>query len=431
MRSIARCVILLGLSQAAMSADGAGPRGKIVVDASKDEGAWWFPQVEGRIDPARQHLGKRLADSLKSSGWDVEEVARGEDITGRLAGATIVVRAGFAGRYRPPEVEAYCDFAYAGGSVLLLRGIVRPGDEDQDAVARAFGVRFSDSVRMAAIKRWAPIALTQGSGFVPYGVGSIVKEAPASASPLAFGDNGETVMGITQFGKGKVLFAGALLGLLNAPIPLTGRILDELASKEPVSRLARAPARPADDAGQTREYLVGKKAAPLEVEAWVNGSPLTDEDLKGKVVLLDFWAVWCGPCIATFPTLREWNEKYADKGLVMIGLTGYYNYDWDEKAGRAVHTDDTVAPGQEQAMLVKFAAHHKLTYRFGIQPGGAFSKQYGVTGIPQVVVIDREGVIRLIRVGSAEASARDVGDLLETLLAPARNAADGESSSRR
>ena len=81
--------------------------------------------------------------------------------------------------------------------------------------------------------------------------------------------------------------------------------------------------------------LIGKDAAPLQVETWVNGSPLTDADLKGKVVLLDFWAVWCGPCIATFPHLKEWNEKYADKGLVMIGLTRYYNYTWDEKADRA------------------------------------------------------------------------------------------------
>jgi thiol-disulfide isomerase/thioredoxin len=145
---------------------------------------------------------------------------------------------------------------------------------------------------------------------------------------------------------------------------------------------------------------------------------LADDDLKGKVVLLDFWAVWCGPCLASFPHLREWNQKYAGKGLVMIGLTGYYNYDWDEKAGKATRSDAKVPPEKEQAMLVKFAAQHKLTHRFAIPKGDALSKFYGVTAIPQVVVIDREGVVRLIRVGSGEANAKAVGDLLESLLSP-------------
>ena len=177
-------------------------------------------------------------------------------------------------------------------------------------------------------------------------------------------------------------------------------------------------------ADQVRAKLVGQKGAPLEVEAWVNGSAVTDDDLKGKVVLLDFWAVWCGPCIATFPHLREWNEKYADKGLVMIGLTDYYNFDWDGQAGRASRSQDTVAPEKERAMLEKFAAQHKLTHRLGVQKERALSKYYGVTGIPQVVVIDREGIVRLIRVGSGEANAKAIGDLLEKLLVPAETSAD-------
>jgi hypothetical protein len=75
-------------------------------------------------------------------------------------------------------------------------------------------------------------------------------------------------------------------------------------------------------------------------------------------------------------------------------------------------------------MLVKFAAQHKLTHRFGIQKDHSLSKYYGVTGIPQVVVIDREGVVRLIKVGSGEANAKAIDEMLETLLSPVTSAVD-------
>ncbi|QDV33884.1 TlpA family protein disulfide reductase [Tautonia plasticadhaerens] len=188
-----------------------------------------------------------------------------------------------------------------------------------------------------------------------------------------------------------------------------GQVLDQLST--------------AIESNLARDALVGKPAAPLAVEAWVNGSPLTEADLKGKVVLLDFWAVWCGPCIATFPHLIEWDEQYGDKGLVILGLTNYYQFDWDEDAQRAAPTPDTT-PEQERAMLEKFAAHHGLTHRFAIQDGDSMSEYYQVSGIPQAVVIDQEGKVRMVRVGSGEANAKAIGDLLAELLGPAEKAAE-------
>ena len=163
--------------------------------------------------------------------------------------------------------------------------------------------------------------------------------------------------------------------------------------------------------------LIGKEAPPLGIKEWVNGEALTDDDLEGKVVLLDFWAVWCGPCIATFPHLREWNEKYADKGLVIIGLTRYYNMVWDEDAERAKRSTEEVAPEDEQAMLVKFAEAHDLGHRFGIQADRALSEFYAVTGIPHVVLIDREGKVRLVKVGAGESNAKEIGAMIAELIA--------------
>ncbi len=171
------------------------------------------------------------------------------------------------------------------------------------------------------------------------------------------------------------------------------------------------------ESGKKILALIGKDAAPLEVEAWVNGSPLKDEDLKGKVVLLDFWAVWCGPCIATFPHLREWHEKYSDKGLVIIGLTKYYNYAWDDAAGRAVRSQEKVPTEEEQKMLEKFADDHNLHHRFGVQSmESKVTDYYAVSGIPHVVIIDQAGKVRLIRVGSGDKNAQDIASLLEKLL---------------
>ena len=166
--------------------------------------------------------------------------------------------------------------------------------------------------------------------------------------------------------------------------------------------------------------LIGKPAPVLNVEEWTNGSPLSAEDLKGKVVLLDFWAIWCGPCVATFPHLREWQEKYSDKGLVIIGMTRYYNYKWDEDAGKPARgkEKDEVSHEDEQAMLKHFAEFHHLQHRFAIQTEGhSAAEEFAVSGIPHAVVIDRQGIVRLIRVGSGSKNAKAIHDMIGKLLA--------------
>jgi thiol-disulfide isomerase/thioredoxin len=175
--------------------------------------------------------------------------------------------------------------------------------------------------------------------------------------------------------------------------------------------------------------LIGQPAAPMEgeISAWVNGQALTDSDLKGKVVLVDFWAVWCGPCIATFPHLIEWREKYGDQGLVIVGATKYYNYDWDESAKRplGVKKDErTLTPEEEQSAMVKFADHHKLKHVFAVQnEDSKMDDFYKVTGIPQAVLIDKEGKVKMIRVGSGPDNAHDLeAGIREALGLPAEEA---------
>ncbi|PHS13759.1 MAG: hypothetical protein COA78_06630 [Blastopirellula sp.] len=164
--------------------------------------------------------------------------------------------------------------------------------------------------------------------------------------------------------------------------------------------------------------LVGKDAIPLGIDQWTNGAPLIDAELKGKVVLLDFWAVWCGPCVATFPHLSEWNKDHAEEGLVILGLTRQYNYEWDAEAKKAVRSTETVDVKVELDALEKFAQSHDLGHRIGIQPkDNRLSEYYAVSGIPHVVLIDRKGVIQMVKVGSGPANAKALDEKIKELLA--------------
>lgn len=128
----------------------------------------------------------------------------------------------------------------------------------------------------------------------------------------------------------------------------------------------------------------------------MNSDPLSLEKLKGKVVLIDFFATWCGPCIKAFPYLQNWNKQYKDEGLVIAGLTNYQGK-YDRK---------NVQPEAERTkMKDDFITKHKITWPVGIESEGreTFLK-YGVQGIPHLVLLDREGNIRYIKTGAGQFS---------------------------
>jgi thiol-disulfide isomerase/thioredoxin len=167
------------------------------------------------------------------------------------------------------------------------------------------------------------------------------------------------------------------------------------------------------------KQLIGNLAPEIDGEHFVATPSVTMNDLRGKVVLIDFWAVWCGPCIATFPHLIEWHEKYSDKGLVILGATHRYNYRWDKEANKATRATngDKVSIEDELAMLEKFREQHKLHHGFFVTPEGSkYNAEFGVYGIPQAVLIDKEGKVQMIRTGSGSTNAHDLEEKIQELL---------------
>jgi cytochrome c biogenesis protein CcdA/thiol-disulfide isomerase/thioredoxin len=142
--------------------------------------------------------------------------------------------------------------------------------------------------------------------------------------------------------------------------------------------------------GQTEDLPYIAPAPSFKgITAWINSPPLTLSELKGKVVLIDFWTYSCINCIRTFPYLRRWYETYQDKGFVIIGVhTPEFEFEKDENN------------------VKKAVERFHLTYPIAMdnhyQTWQAFYNAYW----PAHYLIDQNGIVRDVHFGE--------GDYLET-----------------
>lgn len=133
--------------------------------------------------------------------------------------------------------------------------------------------------------------------------------------------------------------------------------------------------------------MQGKPAPKLALKGWINSKPLSLKKLKGKIVVLDFWATWCGPCISSIPHTNEMMELYANKGVVFIGVCAKRGV---EKMGATVKQHGIKYPVAEDAGTI--AAFKANSY-------------------PDYYIIDRNGILRW-----ADIANRDVEKAIKILL---------------
>jgi peroxiredoxin len=153
--------------------------------------------------------------------------------------------------------------------------------------------------------------------------------------------------------------------------------------------------RPSDDEMLRMDH-VGSFAPAWANVAPVGGAPKTLAQLRGRVVVVDFWATWCGPCRQVAPRLSALQARFGAQGLTVVGIT----------------TD-------EPELAAAFAAKTDMKYGIVVDAQGETSRAYGVRGLPTMFVVDKRGVIREVQVGFDPTGSGDAAleQLLKVLLA--------------
>jgi len=128
------------------------------------------------------------------------------------------------------------------------------------------------------------------------------------------------------------------------------------------------------EARAAHAVLESKPMPPLYLSEWLNGV-VKPEDMKGKVVVVDFYATWCGPCMAAIPHNNELMSKYKDKGLVLFGVC----------------TSDSGQLKMDQTVRSR-----GIEYPSARDPFLKSERAWGVHYYPTYAIVDRKGIVRVV-----------------------------------
>jgi thiol-disulfide isomerase/thioredoxin len=143
---------------------------------------------------------------------------------------------------------------------------------------------------------------------------------------------------------------------------------------------------------------VGMKAPEISNETWLNSAPLHFSDLKGNVVMVEFWTFGCHNCRNVEPYVKQWHQKYAGQGFVVIG----------------VHSPE-FSHEREIERVRSYIKEHDIRFAVPIDNDFSTWNKYGNRYWPAMYLIDKQGVIRLVRIG--EGGYHDTEQMIRTLLA--------------
>lgn len=139
-------------------------------------------------------------------------------------------------------------------------------------------------------------------------------------------------------------------------------------------------AKPDDMRARLQQAWEGAQLEPFSVTAMNGanaGKEITSASLKGKVIVLDFWATWCGPCRSTMPALDKLQKELGPKGLVVLGVSSEAEND-----------------------IKNFLGQNTYAYPIARDPVGDVKQDYEISNLPTMFIIDRKGVVQQVGVGT-------------------------------
>jgi thiol-disulfide isomerase/thioredoxin len=254
------------------------------------------------------------------------------------------------------------------------------------ALVLAAAVTAAGSAQAGDGPPWLGVSMDAG-GDIGVTVQHVVRGSPAEKGGLHAGDRIVAIDGAKTTAPGQVTRA---VGSHKAGETVAVELERHGASTTASVVLA---ARPSGDEILKMD-LVGAPAPAWTKVTPIAGAPAGIDKLKGRVVLVDFWASWCGPCRMLAPRLSALKDKYAAQGLTVVGIT----------------TDDA-----EKAAV--FAEKTQMRYGVVVDAEGETSRAYGVTALPTMLLVDKKGVVREVFVGYDPGAEARVETALKALLA--------------
>jgi len=137
--------------------------------------------------------------------------------------------------------------------------------------------------------------------------------------------------------------------------------------------------------------IKGKPFPEIKMKT-LDDKEFSNKNFKDKVTIVDFWATWCGPCVAAAPKLQTMHEDLGKRGLQIVGANAF-------------ERDGNGGVDNSSANAKKYVEEHKYTYTF-TYGNSELAQKLNITGIPTFMVIDKKGVVRDVFVGFKEKELR-------------------------